>query len=110
MLREEGVKGFYKGLCANLIRGIPQKGIYFYVYEILKKVIIKEPKCCEVWWELKEMDILPTLSLILTFFAFFSDSWVDFNEYTVSQWNDRKKILILLFYSLCIYVFYTLWI
>lgn len=32
MLREEGVRGFYKGLWANLIRGIPQKGIYFYAY------------------------------------------------------------------------------
>lgn len=32
ILREEGAKGFYKGLSANLIRGIPQKGIYFYVY------------------------------------------------------------------------------
>ncbi len=32
MLREEGIKGFYKGLWANLIRGIPQKGIYFYAY------------------------------------------------------------------------------
>jgi hypothetical protein len=48
MLREEGLSGFYKGLTANLIRGIPQKGIYFYTYEILKKMIIKENKCCEV--------------------------------------------------------------
>lgn len=48
MLREEGVRGFYKGLTANLIRGIPQKGIYFYAYEILKKMIIKENKCCDV--------------------------------------------------------------
>lgn len=44
MLREEGIKGFYKGLWANLIRGIPQKGIYFYTYEILKKLIIKDER------------------------------------------------------------------
>lgn len=44
MLRQEGVHGYYKGLWANLIRGIPQKGIYFYAYEILKKVIIKDEK------------------------------------------------------------------
>ncbi len=51
MLREEGVRGFYKGLTANLIRGIPQKGIYFYAYEILKKMIIKENKFCDAWSE-----------------------------------------------------------
>jgi solute carrier family 25 (mitochondrial folate transporter), member 32 len=30
--REEGMRGFYKGLWANIIKGIPQKGIYFYFY------------------------------------------------------------------------------
>lgn len=34
--REEGLRGFYKGLWANILKGIPQKGIYFYFYEIIK--------------------------------------------------------------------------
>jgi len=29
---EEGLKGFYKGMSANLMRGVCQKGIYFYCY------------------------------------------------------------------------------
>lgn len=44
MLRQQGAKGFYKGMSANLIRGIPQKGIYFYVYEMFKKIVIKDEK------------------------------------------------------------------
>ena len=36
---EEGVRGFYKGITANLMRGVGQKGIYFYCYEIAKKVL-----------------------------------------------------------------------
>lgn len=34
--REEGVRGFYKGISANLMKGVAQKGIYFYFYEIFK--------------------------------------------------------------------------
>ena len=35
-MREEGIQGFYKGITANLMRGVGQKGIYFYFYEIAK--------------------------------------------------------------------------
>ena len=35
-MKEEGVKGFYKGISANLMRGVGQKGLYFYFYEIFK--------------------------------------------------------------------------
>ena len=37
--REEGVQGFYKGITANLMRGVGQKGIYFYFYEIAKGIL-----------------------------------------------------------------------
>jgi solute carrier family 25 (mitochondrial folate transporter), member 32 len=37
--REEGLCGFYKGFSANLMRGVTQKGIYFYCYEILKDML-----------------------------------------------------------------------
>jgi len=30
--REEGSRGFFKGITANLMRGVSQKGIYFYFY------------------------------------------------------------------------------
>lgn len=36
LIKEEGPTGFYKGLTANLMKGIPQKGIYFYFYELFK--------------------------------------------------------------------------
>ena len=36
---EEGIKGFYKGLAPNIIKGIPQKGIYFYFYELIKEKV-----------------------------------------------------------------------
>lgn len=36
MVMEEGIRGFYKGLSPNLLRGIPQRGIYFYFYELFK--------------------------------------------------------------------------
>jgi len=38
-LREEGPCGFYKGITANMMRGVTQKGIYFYCYEIFKKTL-----------------------------------------------------------------------
>ena len=40
LMTEEGVKGFYKGIVANITKGIPQRGIYFYCYEGLKKILI----------------------------------------------------------------------
>lgn len=39
--REEGIKGFYKGLTANLMKGVSQKGIYFSLYEVLKDRLFK---------------------------------------------------------------------
>ncbi len=35
-VKDEGITGFYKGISANLMRGVSQKGIYFYFYEIFK--------------------------------------------------------------------------
>lgn len=39
LVKDEGVKGFYKGIVPNLLKGIPQRGIYFYCYELLKNLI-----------------------------------------------------------------------
>ena len=41
LMSEEGLRGFYKGIIANMARGIPQRGIYFYCYEGLKKIFIE---------------------------------------------------------------------
>lgn len=38
LVRDEGPQAFYKGLFANLLKGIPQRGIYFYFYELLKQL------------------------------------------------------------------------
>jgi hypothetical protein len=38
------MKGFYKGLWANIIKGIPQKGIYFYFYELIKEKVFDIPE------------------------------------------------------------------
>lgn len=32
LLTDEGIFGFYKGISANMMKGIPQRGIYFYFY------------------------------------------------------------------------------
>lgn len=40
-LKEEGIRGFYKGLTANLMKGVSQKGIYFSLYEVLKDRLFK---------------------------------------------------------------------
>lgn len=40
LLKNEGITGFYKGLVPNMIKGIPQRGIYFYFYELLKNIFI----------------------------------------------------------------------
>lgn len=42
LTREEGLRGFYKGLAANMMKGIPQRGIYFYFYELFKGSLIKQ--------------------------------------------------------------------
>lgn len=44
LLADEGVTGFYKGLLPNLIKGIPQRGIYFYFYELLKSIFIESSR------------------------------------------------------------------
>lgn len=31
-LKQEGISGLYKGVTANMMRGVSQKGIYFYFY------------------------------------------------------------------------------
>lgn len=43
---KEGLGGFYKGLTSNIIKGVPQKGLYFFSYELIKDKIfgIKELK------------------------------------------------------------------
>ena len=38
-MKHEGIGGFYKGLFVNMVKGIPQKGIYFYFYELIKQKI-----------------------------------------------------------------------
>jgi hypothetical protein len=38
-IREEGIGGLYKGVTANMMRGVSQKGIYFYFYEIFKEMM-----------------------------------------------------------------------
>jgi len=40
--KEEGFRGFYKGISANLMRGMGQKGIYFYFYEIFKDLLFQK--------------------------------------------------------------------
>jgi solute carrier family 25 folate transporter 32 len=32
IIKDEGIRGFFKGLSPNLIRGIPHRGVYFYFY------------------------------------------------------------------------------
>ena len=39
MIKEEGIAGFYKGFYVNLVKGFLQRGIYFYCYELAKKVL-----------------------------------------------------------------------
>ena len=50
-LREEGVQGFYKGISANLMRGLSQKGIYFYLYEMFKDFLFpRKSGASELLW------------------------------------------------------------
>lgn len=44
LVRDEGISGFYKGLIPNLMKGIPQRGIYFYFYELFKHIFLGSPK------------------------------------------------------------------
>lgn len=46
--RHEGIHGFYKGLIPNLMKGIPQRGIYFYFYELFKNLFIGNVKDAEL--------------------------------------------------------------
>jgi solute carrier family 25 (mitochondrial folate transporter), member 32 len=41
--QDEGLSGFYKGFQANLLRGIMQRGIYFYLYEAMKDLFFAPP-------------------------------------------------------------------
>jgi hypothetical protein len=34
--QEEGIPGYFKGLVPNLLKGVLQRGAYFYCYELLK--------------------------------------------------------------------------
>jgi solute carrier family 25 carnitine/acylcarnitine transporter 20/29 len=40
MGRQEGVKSLYRGLTATIIRGVPNTGIQFAVYEGLKTLLM----------------------------------------------------------------------
>lgn len=35
----EGTKGFYKGITASLLKGMPSKAIYFFFYERFKTLL-----------------------------------------------------------------------
>ena len=39
IIKEEGLRGFYKGFGVNLVKGFIQRGLYFYCYEIAKKML-----------------------------------------------------------------------
>ncbi len=41
ILRNEGYKGFYKGLLANLLRVVPANGMFFMIYEYVNKQLSK---------------------------------------------------------------------
>lgn len=43
-IREEGMTGLYKGVTANMMRGVSQKGIYFYFYQIFKQSMFGKNK------------------------------------------------------------------
>ena len=43
IVKNEGVKGFYKGFMPNILKGIPSKGIYFYFYELIKLKVFHIP-------------------------------------------------------------------
>jgi hypothetical protein len=40
IVRQEGISGFYKGITASLIKGVPAKGIYFVFYEQMKNKLL----------------------------------------------------------------------
>jgi hypothetical protein len=43
------VRGLYKGMNANLLKGMSQKGIYFYFYEIFKDYLLPNLKSTQVY-------------------------------------------------------------
>jgi threonine synthase len=47
-LTDEGIRGLYKGISANMMRGVGQKGIYFYCYEQLKELMSKSKTSSEM--------------------------------------------------------------
>ena len=49
LVRDEGPQAFYKGLFANLLKGIPQRGIYFYFYELLKQLWVDPHSQHQQW-------------------------------------------------------------
>ena len=51
IIRGEGALGFYKGILPNMMKGIPQRGIYFYFYELFKsKFIDNSSNSCYCQW------------------------------------------------------------
>lgn len=48
--REEGIRGLYKGMNANLLKGVTQKGIYFYFYEIFKDYLLPQLQGSQANW------------------------------------------------------------
>lgn len=39
LMKEEGLRGFYKGFGVNMVKGFLQRGIYFYCYELAKRAL-----------------------------------------------------------------------
>ena len=44
ILSEEGLGGLFKGMSANILRGVGQKSIYFYSYEIFKDLMFEQKR------------------------------------------------------------------
>lgn len=41
IMKNEGIKGFYKGVVASLIRSAPSNAIFFFFYELFKTKLYK---------------------------------------------------------------------
>ena len=39
ILRNEGIRGFYKGFLPNLLRVVPSNGLFFLIYENVLKLL-----------------------------------------------------------------------
>ena len=44
IIAEEGIAGLFKGMSANILRGVGQKAIYFYSYEIFKDLMFQKKR------------------------------------------------------------------